>query len=71
MRSKIAQKILDETPELKKEKVIEHAKWIIELNKSGYAGILPTGEIVDRREHPEAIPIQKNTMFNVSKPKKL
>lgn len=42
---------------------------IQELNKSGYAGILPNGNIVDRRKFPEAIPIQENPLFNVAKPK--
>ena len=44
---------------------------ILEINKSGYAGILPNGNIVDRREHPTAIPVQKNSLFNVPEPKKL
>ena len=44
---------------------------ILEINKSGYAGVLPNGNIVDRREHPTAIPVQKNAMFNIPEPKKL
>ena len=44
---------------------------IIELNKSGYAGIMPNGNIVDRRKHPEAMPIPENPMFHLAKPKKL
>ena len=53
---------------------VEHLKElmkIIEINKAGYAGILSNGNIVDRREYPEAIPVQKNTMFGIPKPKKL
>lgn len=46
-------------------------EWITGLNLSGYAGILSNGNIVDRREFPEAIPIQANTLFNVAKPKDL
>lgn len=42
-----------------------------EINQSGYAGVLPNGNIVDRREHPEAIPIQKNSLFNIPEPKDL
>ena len=38
---------------------------------SGYAGVLPNGNIVDRREFPDALPVQKNEMFNVPKPKKV
>lgn len=47
------------------------AIWLRELNASGYAGILSNGQLVDRREHPEAIPVQENVMFGVVKPKKL
>ena len=46
-------------------------EWITGLNKSGYAGILSNGNIVDRREFPNAIPIQENSLFNVVKPNKL
>ncbi len=42
-----------------------------EINESGYAGILSNGNIVDRRVHPEAIPIPKNELFGISEPKKL
>ena len=38
---------------------------------SGYAGVLPNGNIVDRREFPDALSVQKNEMFNVPKPKKI
>jgi len=44
---------------------------IYEINQSGYAGILPNGNIVDRRQHPEAIPVQKNTMMGIPEPKPL
>ena len=43
----------------------------LEISKSGYGGILQNGNIVDRREHPEAMPIQENKMFGVPKPIKL
>jgi len=50
--------------------VDERVNWINGLNKSGYAGIKRgTGIICDRREIPDAIPIQTNIMFNVTKPK--
>lgn len=54
-----------------KEEAENKAVWLKELNASGYAGILPTGQLVDRREHPKAIPVQANSMFGVVKPKKL
>ena len=43
----------------------------LEISKSGYGGILQNGNIVDRREHPEAIPIEENKMFGVPKPIKI
>ena len=44
---------------------------IYELNQSGYAGINPNGNIVDRREFPKAIPIPENKMFGIPSPKSL
>lgn len=41
------------------------------ISRSGYAGMMPNGNIVDRRKHPEAIPIQANRLFNVPTPKKV
>lgn len=40
----------------------------IEISQSGWGGMLPGGQIVDRREYPEAIPIVKNSMFGVPEP---
>ena len=54
---------MDEKEKLKK--LLE----IVELNKTGYAGILPNGNIVDRKKFPNAIPVQENKMFGVAKPK--
>lgn len=44
--------------------------WFDLLNASGFAGVLPTGGIVDRRYYPEAHPVQKNSLFGVADPKK-
>jgi hypothetical protein len=44
---------------------------IHEINQSGYAGVLPNGNIVDRRKHPEAIPVQKSTPLGIPEPKPL
>jgi sulfur carrier protein ThiS len=52
----------------KEEKLKELLK-IVDLNKTGYAGVLPNGNIVDRRDYPNAIPVQENPMFGVVKPK--
>lgn len=46
-------------------------EWIQGLNASGYAGILSNGNIVDRREFPEAIPVQKSSVFGTVEPKDL
>ncbi len=42
---------------------------ILDTIKSGFAGVLPTGRIVDRRAHPEAMPIQKNELLGVPEPR--
>lgn len=44
---------------------------ILKINKSGYAGCMPDGRIVDRREHPEAVPVQENKLFGIPKPKQI
>lgn len=44
---------------------------IFEINKSGYAGMLPNGNIVDRRKYSEAIPVQENKLLGIPKSKKL
>lgn len=50
-----------------KERAIEFER-IIELSKIGYAGTLKNGNIVDRRQFPEAYSIQENSMFGIPKP---
>ena len=56
---------------LNDQQTIGMAAWIKGLNASGYAGCLPTGMIVDRREYPEAMSIQANSMFGIVEPKAL
>ena len=43
----------------------------IEISKSGYGGVNKLGYIVDRREFPDAVPIQENSMFGTPKPIKI
>lgn len=43
----------------------------LNIIKSGYAGVMPNGNIVDRRKYPEAIPIPENPMFNTPEPKSI
>jgi hypothetical protein len=53
------------------EEKLKELRKILELNKTGYVGMMPNGMLVDRREHPEAIPVQKNVLLGVVKPKKI
>lgn len=41
---------------------------IIGLVASGHAGVLPNGNIVDRREHPEALPMQESALLGIPPP---
>lgn len=59
------------TKKILREKGREDLIEIMEINDSGYAGVLSSGEIVDRRKHPEAMPIQENKMMGIPKPKQL
>lgn len=43
-------------------------KALLRAQKEGYGGILPSGTIVDRREHPEALPIPKNSLMGIPDP---
>ncbi len=40
-----------------------------ELIQSGYAGVSKDGRLVDRREHPDATPLQANVMLDTPVPK--
>lgn len=46
-------------------------EWIKGLNASGYAGCCSNGFIVDRRQFPDAIPVQANSLFGVVQPKEV
>ncbi len=52
-----------------KDKRIKALLETMEVIKSGYAGVLSNGNIVDRREYPKAIPIPENPLFNTPTPK--
>lgn len=41
---------------------------IISLVASGHAGVLPNGNTVDRREHPEAVPMQESALLGIPPP---
>jgi hypothetical protein len=59
----------EETKRLLIEKGREDLVKIHEINQSGYAGILPSGQIVDKREFPKAIPVPENKLLGIPKPK--
>ena len=61
----------EETKKILREKGLESLIKIMEINDSGYAGILSNGNIVDRREHPEAIPVQENRLLGIPPAKSL
>lgn len=44
---------------------------IIEARDAGYLGMLANGNLVDRREYPEATPMQKNEAMGIPEPKPL
>lgn len=52
-------------------KLSEKESFIKNVIQKGYAGVLSDGRLVDRREYPEAIPIQENKIFKTPAPKKI
>lgn len=44
---------------------------IHEITIAGWAGVLPNGNIVDRRHYPYAVPVQKNRLMRIPNPKPL
>lgn len=54
-----------------REKGLNDFADILKANREGYAGILPGGMLVDRRKHPEAIPVPENRMMGIAAPKPL
>ena len=55
----------------RKKALLEFMEKHEKVKKEGYAGILPNGNLVDRREFPNALPLQYNPMFNIPHPKDL
>ena len=43
----------------------------LDVIKSGYAGVISNGNIVDRRKHLNAMPIPENPLFCTPKPKEI
>jgi hypothetical protein len=48
---------------------LDALKKIRELTAAGWAGVMPNGNLVDRRENPNAIPVPKNSLLGVPEPK--
>ena len=61
------EEIIQKLRELGREDLIK----IHEIIQSGYAGILSSGNIVDRRQFPDAFPVSKNSLLNIPEPKKV
>tara|TARA_R110000772_G_C13310328_1_gene440505 strand:- start:35960 stop:36427 length:468 start_codon:yes stop_codon:yes gene_type:complete len=64
-------KVFNERPAISKGLRLELHRIHDSVKEQGYSGVLPNGNIVDRRIFPNAIPMQKNSMFNIPKPEKL
>lgn len=43
----------------------------VDIGKSGYGGVLPNGQVVDRRKHPQAIAMKANSMMGIPKPRRV
>jgi len=52
------------TPEQRRERLLK----IKELSTTGFAGVMPNGQIVDRREMPQAVPMKRNIYFGIPDP---
>lgn len=70
MNQKFGTKLNEET----RKKLIEAGREdLVETNDllcSGYAGVSKTGQIVDRRKFPDAVPMPYNSMFPDTPPPK-
>lgn len=53
---------------MSEEKRLKYLTEIVALSQSGYGGLSPQGEIVDRRKHPSAVPIPENSLMKIPKP---
>lgn len=60
-------KMTDEVKERLKAAGREDLIKTFEVIQSGYAGTMPNGHIVDRREFPEAVPVEENQLLNAPK----
>ena len=56
---------------MKNNVLIENHTKLIKVIREGFGGMLSNGNLVDRREHPEAHPIAKNTFLGTPTPKEI
>jgi len=56
---------------MSKDKQYDELMKKAELMRTGYAGMDRQGNIVDRRENKSAVPVQKNSMMRIPKPKEV
>lgn len=52
-----------------REKVRVLLTFMQDVTEKGYSGMARGGMLVDRREHPDAIPVPANTMMGIPRPK--
>lgn len=57
--------------EERKKAFLEEFEKHQKVKSEGYAGILPTGQMVDRREYPNALPLPYNPTLGIPHPKQL
>lgn len=57
------------TEDERQKEFLKHFRKIAKANQEGYAGCLPNGNLVDRRECNEAFPVAANTMFKITNPR--
>lgn len=49
--------------------IFKYKEKIDKANREGFAGCMPNGNLVDRRENPEALPVAENRIFEVTAPR--
>lgn len=57
--------------ELRIKARLMHIRRLQEVKREGFAGVMSDGRIVDRRKHPEAIPMQENSLLGIPAPREL
>jgi len=68
----IVKEVFDKMPKAEQDEIRENLRGRVnKIINSGYGGILPNGNIVDRRAYPDAVPFQESTTLGSPPPKPL